>query len=368
MLLRNREVKHCLIIAIATGVIGSAAAGALVLKYLGTQNPSNANVASTLAMYVASITLAITVLVAAVFMLYTRRRYRMLAHMAEKLDAALSGERSINFHEMNEGELAILSSELDKVIARLNLTVDELQTEKNALSNALADISHQLKTPLTSISLSTELIRRDLSERGDAPETLERVRVIQHTQQRVEDLVTALLKLARIDAGVIQLVKAPVRAEELVRTSFEPLAIAFDIADVAFETSIQPNAQFEGDFSWSVEALGNVLKNCLEHTPAGASVRVTATEDAIACRIRVEDSGTGISKTDLPHIFERFYRGAESERTSSDPNPAGVGIGLALAKSLVTAQGGTISAENVYGQSGEILGAAFTLVFFKTVV
>ena len=261
------------------------------------------------------------------------------------------------------------TSEIDKVIARLNLTVDELQAEKLALSDALADISHQLKTPLTSIAISTELIRDRLSARGDSEDLVERLRLIQTLQARVEDLVSALLKLARIDAGVIKLVCGDIDARELVRKSFEPLAIAFDIADVRFSADVQDGASYEGDLTWSVEALENILKNCMEHTPTGGCVSVRVTEDVLACRIRIEDTGPGIAESDLPHIFERFYRGSrDASAAPSEVNPAGVGIGLALSKSLVTAQGGTLTAENLRDENGNITGAAFNLVFFKAVV
>lgn len=122
--------------------------------------------------------------------------------------------------------------------------------------------------------------------------------------------------------------------------------------------------------SWSVEALGNILKNCMEHTPAGGCVTVRVTQDVLACRIRVEDTGPGIAEIDLPHIFERFYRGKRggSEEASNEVNPAGVGIGLSLAKSLVTAQGGTLTAENVRDEAGVVTGAAFTIAFFRSIV
>lgn len=389
MLLRNREARRALIACIVLTIEGSAVA------YLGTvhiiehaQTPSylvatgvtEEDVASTFTLsslagnaagVAALSTLATGSLVTGVFIITTRHRYREPARMAQNLDRVLAGERDIKLRDMNEGELAILSSEIDKVIARLHLTVDELQAEKLALSDALADISHQLKTPLTSIAISTELIRDRLAERGDARDIVERLRLVQRLQGRVEDLVSALLKLARIDAGVIKLVSGPVDASELVRKSFEPLAIAFDIAGVDFSSSVQEGSGYEGDLSWSIEALGNILKNCMEHTPAGGRVTLCVTQDVLACRIRVEDTGPGIAEADLPHIFERFYRGergrAEDE-PSTEVNPAGVGIGLSLAKSLVTAQGGTLTAENVRDEAGAVTGAAFTIVFFKTVV
>ena len=384
-MLRNREVRRALIACLLVTALGTVATylvtRSIMLDALGgarivtasineaaSMVTSGASVASA-ALFAAICTLVTGLIVTVIFIILTNRRYRALANMAANLDRVLAGERDIRLRDMSEGELAILSSEIDKVIARLNLTVDELQAEKLALSDSLADISHQLKTPLTSIAISTELIRDRLSARGDSEDLVERLRLIQTLQARVEDLVAALLKLARIDAGVIKLVCGAVDAHELVRKSFEPLAIAFDIADVRFSADVQDGASYEGDLTWSVEALENILKNCMEHTPAGGCVSVRVTEDVLACRIRIEDTGPGIAESDLPHIFERFYRGSrDANATPSEVNPAGVGIGLALSKSLVTAQGGTLTAENLRDENGNITGAAFNLVFFKAVV
>lgn len=384
-MLRNREIRRALIACLLITALGTVATylvtRSIMLDALGgarivtasineaaSMVTSGASVASA-ALFAAICTFVTGLIVTVIFMILTDRRYRALANMAANLDRVLAGERDIRLRDMSEGELAILSSEIDKVIARLNLTVDELQAEKLALSDALADISHQLKTPLTSIAISTELIRDRLSARGDSEDLVERLRLIQTLQARVEDLVSALLKLARIDAGVIKLVCGDVDARELVRKSFEPLAIAFDIADVRFSADVQDGASYEGDLTWSVEALENILKNCMEHTPAGGCVSVRVTEDVLACRIRIEDTGPGIAESDLPHIFERFYRGSrDASAAPSEVNPAGVGIGLALSKSLVTAQGGTLTAENLRDENGNITGAAFNLVFFKAVV
>lgn len=384
-MLRNREIRRALIACLLVTALGTVATylvtRSIMLDALGGARIVTASINEAASMvtsgasdasatlFAAICTFVTGLIVTVIFMILTDRRYRALANMAANLDRVLAGERDIRLRDMSEGELAILSSEIDKVIARLNLTVDELQAEKLALSDALADISHQLKTPLTSIAISTELIRDRLSARGDSEDLVERLRLIQTLQARVEDLVSALLKLARIDAGVIKLVCGDVDARELVRKSFEPLAIAFDIADVRFSADVQDGASYEGDLTWSVEALENILKNCMEHTPAGGCVSVRVTEDVLACRIRIEDTGPGIAESDLPHIFERFYRGSrDANATPSEVNPAGVGIGLALSKSLVTTQGGTLTAENLRDENGNITGAAFNLVFFKTVV
>ena len=384
-MLRNREVRRALIACLLGTALGTVATylvtRSVMLDALGGAHIVTASIneaasmvtsgasAANAALFAAICTFVTGLIVTAIFMVLTNRRYRALANMAANLDRVLAGERDIRLRDMSEGELAILSSEIDKVIARLNLTVGELQAEKLALSDALADISHQLKTPLTSIAISTELVRDRLCARGDSEDLVERLRLIQTLQARVEDLVAALLKLARIDAGVIKLVCGAVDARELVRKSFEPLAIAFDIADVRFSADVQDGASYEGDLTWSVEALENILKNCMEHTPAGGRVSVRVTEDVLACRIRIEDTGPGIAESDLPHIFERFYRGSrDTGVASNEVNPAGVGIGLALSKSLVTAQGGTLTAENLRDENGNVTGAAFNLVFFKAVV
>lgn len=384
-MLRNREIRRALIACLLVTALGTVATylvtRSIMLDALGGARIVTASINEAASMvtsgasdasatlFAAICTFVTGLIVTVIFMILTDRRYRALANMAANLDRVLAGERDIRLRDMSEGELAILSSEIDKVIARLNLTVDELQAEKLALSDSLADISHQLKTPLTSIAISTELIRDRLSARGDSEDLVERLRLIQTLQARVEDLVAALLKLARIDAGVIKLVCGAVDARELVRKSFEPLAIAFDIADVRFSADVQDGASYEGDLTWSVEALENILKNCMEHTPAGGCVGVRVTEDVLACRIRIEDTGPGIAESDLPHIFERFYRGSrDANAAPSEVNPAGVGIGLALSKSLVTAQGGTLTAENLRDENGNVTGAAFNLVFFKAVV
>lgn len=384
-MLRNREIRRALIACLLITALGTVATylvtRSIMLDALGGARIVTASINEAASMvtsgasdasatlFAAICTFVTGLIVTVIFIILTNRRYRALANMAANLDRVLAGERDIRLRDMSEGELAILSSEIDKVIARLNLTVDELQAEKLALSDALADISHQLKTPLASIAISTELIRDRLSARGDSEDLVERLRLIQTLQARVEDLVSALLKLARIDAGVIKLVCGDVDARELVRKSFEPLAIAFDIADVRFSADVQDGASYEGDLTWSVEALENILKNCMEHTPAGGCVSVRVTEDVLACRIRIEDTGPGIAESDLPHIFERFYRGSrDANAAPSEVNPAGVGIGLALSKSLVTAQGGTLTAENLRDENGNVTGAAFNLVFFKAVV
>ena len=345
MLLRNAEVRRTVFAFLAVGVTGAGAAWALA----GV--PAAVVVAATVAVLLG------------VFLVSTRLRYRRIARMASQVDAVLHGERDVSFERMREGELAVLASELDKMRSRLELANEDLLREKNALADALADVSHQIKTPLTSLSLMTSLTRGALVENGGHPGEVERLRTMERLEGRVEWLVSSLLKLARIDAGVVSFSRAHVDGAELVERAAEPLAVAFDLADVELAREVQAGAGFEGDLAWTAEALENILKNCLEHTPAGGRVSVSCTEDALAFRLSVEDTGPGIAPDDLPHVFERFYRGGTAGTDGSEVDPGGVGIGLALAKGLVTAQGGSIRAGNAPGG-----GARFDLVFFKATV
>lgn len=348
MIWRNREVFR----ALAAFALVAAACALAAWATLGAQ-----------AALAAALTAAA---LAVVFLASTWARYRALERMAAQVDDVLHGARDVSFERMREGELAILASELDKMQSRLTLANEALEREKNALADSLADISHQLKTPLTSLALMTALARRELAAEGGHEAQVARLRTMERLEGRVEWLVSSLLKLARIDAGVVTFARTRVDAALLVERAAEPLAVAFDLANVTLERDVAPGSGFEGDLSWTAEALENVLKNCLEHTPAGGRVRVSCSEDALAFRMRVADTGPGIAQKDLPHVFERFYRGGERDLGTaggSEVEPTGVGIGLALAKSLVTAQGGSVRASNAPGG-----GAVFDIVFFKAVV
>ncbi len=292
----------------------------------------------------------------------TALRYRRIARLSELLDRTLSGERNVSFKGMGEGELAILASQLDKTVSRLAVANEELEAEKRALADALADISHQLRTPLTSLGIELELIRKTAA----TPEEAQRVRGCGRMLEQLQWLVSSLLKIARLDAGVVRLERRRVDVPALVKAAQEPLAVAADLAGVAFRTHVEQGCSFMGDAAWTREALTNVLKNCVEHTPAGGSVSITASEDTVACRIRVEDTGPGIAEKDLPHVFERFYHGTSNpaHRDEDACNPSGVGIGLSLSRALLVAQGAQITVSNASPAGG----ARFDLVFPKVTV
>ena len=298
------------------------------------------------------------------FTLFSRRRYREIARLASEMDEVLHSGRRVSFSDCREGDVAILRSEVSKMVARLARTSDQLQAEKTALADALADISHQIRTPLTAMSLLVPVAERATDE-GSRRRVL---RELEGMVERVSWLVTALLKLARLDAGVMSFEKRPVRVADVVSRALAPVDLMLDVRGVSHSVNVG-DAGFEGDPAWTAEALENIVKNCAEATGPGGTVRIDAVEDALATRIRISDDGPGIAEEDLPHVFERFYRGradAETARTDAmashdDPtNPKGLGIGLSLAQSLISAQGGSLRARNL--PEG---GACFEITFPK---
>ena len=299
-------------------------------------------------------------------------RHRQIARLTAEIDEVLHSSRTVGFSNCREGDVAVLANELSKVVARLSRTGEQLTAERNALSDSLADVSHQIRTPLTAAGLMLPLIERA----DDSRERRRAVRELEAMLEQVSWLVTTLLKIAKVDAGAMRVDKREVRAAEVVRRAVAPLATAMDLRDVNLVLDLDESAVFQGDAPWTAEAVENVAKNCMEHTPAGGTVTVTAREDALACTITVSDTGPGIAPEDLPRIFERFYRGrAEVPATSAGERrgegadaedvrqPAGFGIGLSLAQALVSAQGGTLRAANNPED-----GARFEMAFPKLVV
>ena len=298
-------------------------------------------------------TLCVTLLLSAVFLCVTYRRYRRIRRLSQEIDRLLYSDEMPDLASFSEGELSLLQSELYKMTMRLRQQADELLREKRYLTDSIADISHQLRTPLTSMNLMLPTLLREELPRGRRVETL---REMERLLSRIDWLIVALLKMSRIDANCVVFQHERVRLQDLAERAVAPLQIPLELRGISVRFAGEPDAVFWGDAAWTVEALGNVCKNCMEHTPEGGVITLSYRKNAIYSEVVVQDTGPGIEPEDLPHLFERFYRG----KHSSD---AGVGIGLALARTIVTAQNGSIRADNA--PDG---GARFTIRFYKGTV
>ena len=336
---RNPDVKNlCLLLGLVT--LGATIAG--FLAGVGT----------------GCLVLLVCLLFCGICLGHTLWRHRQMERLADYLRRITAGEHALDVRDNGEGELSILKSEIYKVTVMLGEYNDQLQAEKLQLADSLADISHQLKTPLTSMLMMTDLLS---GEDLPADKREEFTRHIRIQLERIQWLVSSLLKMSRLDAGVIQMKAEPVRAAELAREASAPLLIPMELKEQTLDMQGDPAVTFTGDRRWSAEALLNVMKNCMEHTPRGGRVTVRWTANPIYTEITVTDTGPGIAPEDLPHIFTRFYRGKAGEADAAES--AGVCIGLAMAKSILARQNGKIFAE-----SPAEGGSRFTLRFYKTVV
>ncbi len=332
-LFKNREVKRFVLISAAIGIV------ACVCAYF--IHPVCSAVCALLSL----------VLITA-FLIFTARRYRKMAELSNELDRLMSGEEGVDLKRFSEGEFSILENRLSKLVLCLRDQTDALKKDKLLLADAIADISHQIKTPLTSINLlASALSKEEMCENA-----LNRGKTLadMHSQiDRMDWLVSSLLKLARLDADAVQLNMKSVPLTELIELAVSPLDIMMELRGQQLE--LEANGSVFCDASWTAEALMNIIKNCSESMGEGV-LGISASENPLYSEIIVTDGGGGIAKEDLPHIFERFYRGKNS-------SSSGAGIGLALARSIVIKQNGTVKVENA--PRG---GARFTLRFYKGTV
>ena len=295
--------------------------------------------------------LAICAAFIVIWLVQSARRYRRIAELSDDIDRILHGEDHVSLNEYAEGELGILQSEVHKMTIRLREQKQSLVDDKIYLADSLADISHQIRTPLTSINLLVSL----LSDPGITDERRgELSRELYSLLSRIDWLITTLLKMSKLDAGTVQFNSETVPMAELIRKSTESVAIPMELRGQ--ELNVTADGSFIGDIGWTAEAITNIVKNCMEHTPEGGKVSVTATDNPLFAEIIISDNGSGIAGEDLPHIFERFYKGKNSADNS-------FGIGLALARTIITTQNGTIKAENILPH-----GAKFTIRFYKGTV
>lgn len=281
-------------------------------------------------------------------------RYHHTEKMSSQIDQILHGEDVPLIQDCKEGDIAILATQINKMVRRLKEQSDQLVSDKVFMADYMADISHQIKTPLTSIRLILSFLQE---ENLTLERRLELTQEVSQLVKRIEWLIYALLQMSKLDAGTITLKRNKINVAALWKQAYETLAIPLELRGIDFQCRIDDSVSMIGDASWMSEAMGNILKNCMEHTPEGGTITVTASENLLYTLIRIEDTGTGMAEEDLPHIFERFYRGKNSDSQS-------VGIGLALSHRIISEHNGTIQAGNK--QNGR--GAFFEIRFYKTVV
>ena len=331
---RNKEIARLFWIFLITGAVGFV-------------------ILSVIDFLCAVIYLGFIVILALSTLGFTIKRYRQISQLSIYLNRIASGEYGLDLRDNVEGELSALKNDIYKVTVMLAHQADLLQKDKLCLADTLADMSHQLKTPLTSMMVMTDLL-----EQPDLPAEKRREFTghIRSQLQRMEWLISSLLKLSKLDAGTIRFKKEQVFLPKLIEKATEHLMLLMDVKQQTLVLDGDPQTYFLGDPDWSAEAMTNLIKNCIEHTPSGGTIHIQYESSILATQIIISDTGEGVSKEDLPHIFERFYKGKNSSRDS-------VGIGLAMAKNIIQRQNGTIEATSEIGK-----GMTFTIKFYRSIV
>lgn len=295
--------------------------------------------------------LALGIILIIVFTFVTKRRYKNLNDLNDYLSLVCKGIYDMNIDDNTEGELSILKNNLYKVITLLQSQNEYLKNDKLYLADSIADISHQLKTPLTSMMVMCELLENE--ENPDKRQ--EFVAVINNQLSKMKWLITNILKISKLDVDATEFKREEVSISKVLDDSLKPFVLTAELKNIAIQNGAN-DFVFNGDESWTVEAVSNIVKNCLEHTNDGGKIIISSDSTNLYNKLTISDNGCGIAKEDLPHIFERFYHGKNSSKDS-------VGIGLALAKTVFEKENASVSVESEQGR-----GSVFEIRFYKSVV
>lgn len=287
------------------------------------------------------------------YMYYQKRSLNQaLEKITKQIDDILYHHKQFYIYQYKEGSLYILENEIKKLVLKLSDQNQQLKQERNLLKESLEDISHQMKTPLTSLNLIIERLKDSNISLKEKKELIkEEVKLL----DKIEWLIQSLLKLAQIDSHSIEFVQENIKTEEFIHQLIEPFEILIDIKDISVDYQYQKDSVLYIDKHWTLEALSNIVKNCIEHLKEEGKLKIEVNQTPLYDEVIIQDNGEGIDPEDLLHLFERFYKGKNSSHQS-------VGIGLALSQKIIENQNGTISVENTYP------GAKFTIHFYKEVV
>ena len=248
---------------------------------------------------------------------------------------------SINIDENSEDELSILKNELYKITIMLKEDAENSKKDKLKLKDSLSDISHQLKTPLTSINIMLDNILDNPDMDSNTKEKF--IQNIKREITNISSLVGEILKLSKFDASVIKFEEQQVFIDDIVKNAISNVEMMAELKNINIEVNNRDNIKLVCDAKWQIEAITNILKNCIEHSKDDSTITIDIDSNKIYKQITIKDNGEGIDEKDLPHIFERFYKGKNSSKDS-------VGIGLALAKTIIEKDNGSIKVNSKKGK------------------
>lgn len=277
-----------------------------------------------------------TIFLIFLFLRFNAKKDREINKITKCLEEINKRNYKIDIEEMSEDELSILKNELYKVAIKLKEDAENSKQAKKDLKDTLADISHQLKTPITSILIILDNIIDNPDMDKNTREDF--IRDIKRELLNMNFLALNLLKLSKLDSNTVHFMKKGVSLDEIVISSIKNIAPLCDLKNIMIIKNLEPGIKINCDLNWQVEAITNILKNCVEHSKENSQIDITTATNKVYHSIKIRDYGTGISKKDLPHIFERFYKGTGGSANS-------IGIGLSLAQKIIESNDGLINVE-----------------------
>ena len=290
----------------------------------------------------------------AAYIWYQWNQDRKLKELDQYLLAVLAGNYNLDIRDYEDGILSSLKNDVYKMSVLLKEDKEHALEQQKYLESVLSDISHQLRTPLTSMYVMNDLLS-DGKMRGNRKNKMKKEILSKNRTQleRIEWLITTLLKMSRIDAGTVTFKREKVNTKDLIKQALEPINIPIELKKQTVLIVGDKKSTVILDKKWTTEAFVNLLKNAHEHTPVGGMIIIKITDNPLFTEFLIQDNGSGIAKEDLPHIFERFYKGKNSSSES-------IGIGLNMSKTIIQKENGTIMVDSVEGK-----GATFTIRFYK---
>lgn len=289
--------------------------------------------------------------ITSITVLYIVAQNKKIRHINKYLQKVNNGNYELKIEENSEDELSKLRNELYKTTILLRETAENSKKESENLSVSLADISHQLKTPITSIRIMID----NLCDNPDMDHDTrnEFLKIISNQIEWISSLVISLLKLSKFDSGVIEMSDKTINAKKLINEVTQNLSILLEVKNIEIVVDSPEEAEFVADYKWQLEAITNIVKNAIEHTDENKKIYITVENTNLFLKIIIKDEGYGIDKEDLKHIFERFYK----SKNSSDES---IGIGLSLAKAIIEKDNGYITVDSKVGE-----GTTFTIKYLK---
>ena len=298
-----------------------------------------------------TIMLSSTIILLILFLKYNYNKNKKLNEITKYIEEINNKNYKLDIDDNTEDELSILKNEIYKTTVMLKEVAENSSKDKANLKDSLSDISHQLKTPLTSIGVMIDNILDNPDMDGET--RIDFIKDIKRQIININFLVNSLLKLSKLDANSVKFINQEEYVENIINQSIKNVSILCELKNIKIKVTGNKDSKICCDTKWQIEAITNILKNAIEHSKNDSTIDINFEQNKMYSRIEIKDYGIGIESEDLPHIFERFYKGKDS---SSDS----IGIGLALSKSIIENNGGYIEVESKVNE-----GTVFIIKYFK---